>query len=119
MEELLSLKARELYEIARELKVKRYTRFNKDELIDLILELTGKGKKPGEPKKTESSEVEKKPKTISKGMHAQTLAMLEAEEEPQKETEQATEEETKTKTRGRKKSTPELDKKTSDRKSVV
>lgn len=119
MEELLSLKARELYEIARELKVKRYTRFNKDELIDLILELTGKGKKPGEPKKTESSEVEKKPKTISKGMHAQTLAMLEAEEEPQKETEQATEEETKTKTRGRKKSTPELDKKTSSKKTVL
>jgi transcription termination factor Rho len=118
MEELLSLKARELYEIARELKVKRYTRFNKDELIDLILELTGKGKKPVDQKKAEIHETEKKPKSKNKAMHAQTLAMLEAEEEPKKETEQAVEVETKTKARGRKKSASETNKETSNKETI-
>jgi len=112
MEELLSLKARELYEIARELKVKRYTRFNKDELIDLILELTGKGKKPVDTKKANSTESSKKAKAKSKSMHADTLALLEAESEdtPSAKKEEKEKPETKTKTRGRKKSIPEKDK---------
>jgi transcription termination factor Rho len=123
MEELLSLKARELYEIARELKVKRYTRYNKDELIDLILELTGKGRKSFETKKVESTETENKPKPRKKVMHAQTLAMLEAEEEPEEELKEepkeVVKEEVKAKQRGRKKSIPESDKKTSSKEASL
>jgi len=38
-EELEKLRARDLYEVAREVNIKRYTRYKKDELIQLILGL--------------------------------------------------------------------------------
>jgi transcription termination factor Rho len=36
--DLEELRARDLYEVAREVNIKRYTRFKKEELIELILQ---------------------------------------------------------------------------------
>lgn len=55
--DLEELRARDLYEVAREVNIKRYTRFKKEELIELILE--SKEVKPGIKSKTKEIEKEK------------------------------------------------------------
>lgn len=71
-EELEKLRARDLYEVAREVNIKRYTRFKKDELIQMILSLHS-GKKsqeaplsPTEQKVEKAKPVEKKAVPASK-----------------------------------------------------
>jgi transcription termination factor Rho len=61
--DLEELRARDLYEVAREVNIKRYTRFKKDELIQLILE----AKETKTSTKSKTKEVEKpKEKTKAK-----------------------------------------------------
>ncbi|MDD4028439.1 MAG: transcription termination factor Rho [Caldisericia bacterium] len=60
-EYLESLRARELYQIAREIKVLRYTRFKKQELIDAILDLKEGNTTSQEPEKKESKPAQKPP----------------------------------------------------------
>ncbi len=66
-EYLDSLRARELYQIAREIKVLRYTRFKKQELIDAIMALKEGKSLPEETekKKTKSSKGSPKEKSTA------------------------------------------------------
>lgn len=68
-EELEKLRARDLYEVAREVNIKRYTRFKKDELIQMILslhsdkkskEVSTAGQKIDKPKPIETKVISEK-----------------------------------------------------------
>jgi transcription termination factor Rho len=100
-EYLESLRARELYQIAREIKVLRYTRFKKQELIDAILDLKDGNTSLQEPeKKKEKPAKESSPKITSKSSSKKDTPKKDKEEkeekkenispeEPQKKTEKA------------------------------
>ncbi len=83
MEELLKLKARELYEIARELKIKRYTRYKKEELIEMIQNLSSQLSKNEENNVSEKS-AERKPRGRRKKIFVTTTPVESEEEKPKK-----------------------------------
>ncbi len=94
-EYLDSLRARELYQIAREIKVLRYTRFKKQELIDAIMALKEGKPLPEEPekKKTKPSKASSKEKSATDSPKKDTPK--ESKETPVKEEKKETKEATK------------------------
>ncbi len=91
LEVLLQLKARELYEIARELKIKRYTQYKKDQLVEMIRDIAAQNS-GGEEIKEDIVE----PVTKKRGRRGRKKA-IEVEAETEAETEKPK------KRRGRKK----------------